>query len=51
MREDLKWEGKEICVVGGGGEGGGGGGGQSNDSPARYRRERMATELDESRGI
>lgn len=23
MREDLKWEGKEICVVGGGGGDGG----------------------------
>lgn len=43
VREDLKWEGKEICVVGGGGGDGGSwvGGGQSNDlapTTARYPR-------------
>lgn len=39
MREDLKWEGKEICVVGGGGRWVVGGGGVRVMTWRRRRRD------------
>lgn len=39
MREDLKWEGKEICVVGGG-AGGGEVGGRGGVGVMTWRRRR-----------